>query len=172
MSFEAAKESVIAFVREHIAFAEPVVAAMGFAEGIPGLSLLVPSSPLFLGIGAVHSAAGGSFWNLWLAASAGAVAGDCLVYGLARHYKDGIQNIPMFRRQYEWRKRGHEIFAKWGVFAVVGGKFLGFMRPFVPAMAGILNMPFHHFLPASIVSSLAWAGAFLAPGYGIRFLLG
>jgi membrane protein DedA with SNARE-associated domain len=172
MSFATVIDATIGFVSDHIAFAQPIVFGLGFAEGIPGLSLLVPSSALFLGIGAAHSAAGGAFWQLWLMASCGAVVGDCVTYVLGRHFKDHISGLKSFQRHPDWLQRGHDLFEKWGVLAVVVGKFTGFLRPFIPAVAGIAKMPFLLFLAASIVSSLAWAGAFLAPGYGIKWLIG
>lgn len=172
MSDASPTDAVIAYVREHLALAEPAVLLMGFAEGIPGLSLLVPSTPLFLGIGAAHAAAGGSFWHLWLAAAAGAIASDCLIYALGRAHKQDAPKIWPLSRHPEWLPRGQTLFERWGVLAVAGGKFTGFMRPFIPAVAGMLGMPFWQFLPASIVSSLAWAGAFLGPGHGLKWLLG
>lgn len=163
--------AVIAFIREHMALAEPAVFAMGFAEGIPGLSLLVPSSALFLAVGTAHGAAGGLFWQTWLAASAGAVLGDCVTYWLGRRYKDRVESLAVIRRYAGWRERGIALFERWGVLAIIGGKFLGFMRPFLPVVAGMIEMPLLYFLPASVISSLAWAGAFLAPGYGVSLLL-
>ena len=170
MSLEAAKDAVIGFVRQHIAFAEPIVFAMGFAEGIPGLSFLVPSTALFLAIGGIHSAAGGTFLPMWLAASLGAILGDIFVYWIARRYKAEVARLPVFRSYPGWLTQGRLIFERWGVLTIVGGKFLGFLRPFVPAVAGVLEMPLWIFLPASIVSSFTWAGVFLAPGYGLTWL--
>ncbi len=171
MSIEATKDALIAFVREHNAYAEPLVFLMGFAEGIPGLSLLVPSTPLFLGIGAAHSAAGGSFWHLWLAASIGAVSSDCLVYALGHWMKTDVARLRFMARYPNALERSHDLFARWGILAIIGGKFTGFLRPFIPVAAGISEMRFAVFLPSSIISSLAWAGAFLGPGYGIRWLI-
>lgn len=165
------KITLIAFIRENMALAEPVVFAMGFAEGIPVLSLMVPSTPLFLGIGAAHAAAGGQFWHLWIAAAFGAIASDCLIYALGRHFKTEAVNVWPLSRHPGWWPRGHALFERWGALAVIGGKFTGFMRPFIPAVAGVLQMPFWQFLPASVISSLLWAGAFLGPGYGIKWLI-
>ncbi len=170
MDVQLAKDAVIGFVRENLALAAPAVFAMGFAEGIPLLSLLVPSTPLFLGIGAAHAAAGGQFWHLWIAASVGAVISDCIVYAVGRIFKADAHRIWPFSRYEGWLPKGHALIERWGVLAVAGGKFTGFLRPFIPAVAGILEMPLWQFVPASIVSSLAWAGVFLAPGYGIKFL--
>ena len=171
MDFEHAKDWVIGLVRENLTLAGPAVFCMGFAEGIPLLSLLVPSTPLFLGIGAAHAAAGGRFWQLWIAASVGAVISDCVVYTVGRVFKGDANRIWPFSRYVGWLPRGHALFERWGVLAVAGGKFTGFLRPFIPAVAGILEMPLWQFIPASVVSSFAWAGVFLAPGYGIKWLI-
>ena len=170
MTFEQAKDAVIGFVRENMALAEPAVFFMGFAEGIPGLSLLVPSTPLFLGIGSAHAAAGGQFWRLWLAASAGAIISDVVVYALGRIFKHDVPKVWPFSRYADALPKSQVLFERWGVLAVAGSKFSGFLRPFIPAIAGMLQMPLWRFIPASVVSSFAWAGAFLAPGYGIKLL--
>ena len=170
VSIESIKESALAFVREHIALAEPLVFAMGFAEGVPVLSLLIPSTPLFLGIGAAHASAGGAFWSLWLSATLGAWLSDIVMYLLARHYQHGILEFGFFRRHPDWWPRGHALFARWGVLAVVAGKFLGLLRPAIPAIAGIVEMPLRHFLPASLIASLAWSGIFLGAGHGLKLL--
>ncbi|MFM9941371.1 MAG: DedA family protein [Hyphomicrobiaceae bacterium] len=172
MTFDGTKDAVLAFMREHMALAELAVFVMGFGEGIPGLSLLIPSSPLFLAMGAMHGAAGGLFWHLWLPASIGAVIGDCVTYTIGRRYKNHASRLPFLSRYPGWEQRGRDMFERWGVLAIVGGKFTGFMRPFIPIVAGALQMPFWLFLPASIISSFVWAGAFLAPGYGITWILG
>ena len=170
MSEASYKDIFIAFAREHIALAEPLVFAMGFAEGVPVLSLLVPSTPLFLGIGAAHAAAGGQFWTVWLAASIGAWVSDIAMYLLARHYKNGILEFRFFARHPDWWPRGHALFARWGILAVVSGKFLGVLRPFIPAIAGAVEMPMRYFLPASLIASLAWGGVFLGAGHGIKWI--
>ena len=157
MDFDHVKAAVVDFVRENLVLAAPAVFLMGFAEGIPLLSLLVPSTPLFLGIGAAHAAAGGQFWPLWIAASIGAIISDCLVYAIGRIFKGDAHRIWPFSRYEGWLPRGHALFE-------------GFLRPFIPAVAGILEMPLWQFIPASIVASFAWAGVFLAPGYGIKLL--
>ena len=98
MDFEHAKDWVIGLVRENLTLAGPAVFCMGFAEGIPLLSLLVTSTPLFLGIGAAHAAAGGQFWPLWIGASVGAIISDCLVYTMGRIFKGDAHRIWPFSR--------------------------------------------------------------------------
>jgi membrane protein DedA with SNARE-associated domain len=171
MSLEALRDQALELIRAHVALAEPVVFLLGLAEGIPALSLFVPSSALFLAIGGIHSAAGGAFWHVWLAAAVGAVTGDLITYSLGRWLKHDVSRLRYLALHPEVMCRGHELFRRWGVLAVIGGKFTGFMRPFIPVVAGCVAMPFPIFLASSCISSLAWAGAFLAPGYGLKWLV-
>lgn len=171
MTFEGAWRAIIEFVQSHIAYAEPLVFALGFAEGIPGLSILVPSSAIFLAVGAAHSSAGGEFWNLWVSAALGCVVGDWVTYSLGRMLRNDVGRLRYFAVNPQALAAGHAVFERWGPLAVLAGKFTGFARPFIPVVAGVLTMPWHLFLISSAVSSLAWAGVFLSPGYGLGFFM-
>ena len=165
------KDPALNFVRQHIALTEPVVFLLGFAESIAFVSLLVPSSLLFVGIGGLHSAAGGQLWTTALAGGAGAFLGDIVSYLMGRYFKNEIGQMWPFRTRPEWYAGALGIFKRWGVFSIIGGKFLGFARPFLPVVAGASQMHFPSFLVASSLSSLVWAGVFLSPGYGISSLM-
>jgi membrane protein DedA with SNARE-associated domain len=169
---EALQSTVMGFVREHHNLGAVVVFFLGFAEGIPILSLFVPSSMLFLAIGSLQAAAGAHFVPLWLAASVGAFVGDCVTYAIGRTFKNEAPRIWPLSRNPELLVRGKTLLENWGWLAVLAGKFLGFMRPFIPIAAGILEMPVLLFAVASALSSLAWAGVFLAPGWGIARFFG
>jgi len=167
---EAIQATVMGFVREHQGLAEPVVFFLGFAEGIPILSLFVPSSILFVAIGSLQAAAGADFVPLWLSASAGALLGDIVTYVIGRTFKSEAQSVWPLSRRPELLVAGRKLLERWGWLAVIGGKFLGFMRPFIPVAAGVLEMPVVPFLLASLISSLVWAGVFLAPGWGLTLI--
>ena len=165
------KDTMLSLAREHIALAEPLVFALGFAESVVLVSLFVPSTILILGIGGLHHAAGGSFWPVWLAGAAGAFLGDVLSYTLGRYFKADIAGVWPFNSKPEWYVLARTFFARWGIPGIVASKFLGMMRPFVPVVAGAMGMRWPVFLPASAVSCLMWAGVFLSPGYGIGLIL-
>lgn len=172
MVSESLKISILSFLREHQALAEPLVFVLGFAEGIPLLSFFVPSSALFLAIGSAQGALGGSVWGLWASAAVGAMLGDCVTYAAGRRFKHRAQQMWPLSRHPDRIAKGYALFERWGVLAVFAGKFLGFMRPIIPVIAGVLEMPFLLFLLANAVSSALWAGAFLLPGWGMISFLG
>ncbi len=170
-SLTAWKDQALDIARAHIWLVEPLVFLLGFAESIAFVSLLVPSSALFIGIGGLHSAAGGQLWTTCLAGGAGAFLGDIVSYLMGRYFKNDIGQIWPFRTHPEWYAGALGIFRKWGVLSIVGGKFLGFARPFLPVVAGASQMPWIPFLLASSISSVVWAGVFLAPGYGLSWIM-
>ncbi len=164
MSIAQLFEQAVDLVSEHRSLAEPVVFLVGMAESIPVVSLFVPSSILFVGIGAAHAAGGGHFSHIWLAGALGATAGDCLAYLIGRIFEHRLQHTWPLSRHPAWWAKGHELFEHWGLVGVAAGKFLGPMRSAIAMVAGVLEMPFHHFLVASLASSLLWAALWLAPG--------
>lgn len=162
---------LIGFVGRNIDLVEPLVFLLGFAESIVLVSLLVPSTILFLAIGGLHNAAGGEFLPLWLAGAAGAFLGDVVSYALGRYFRADIAGIWPFSKKPEWYVMARGFFHTWGAPGIIASKFLGAMRPFVPVVAGATNMPWPTFLLASAVSCLIWAGAFLGPGHGLGWFV-
>lgn len=163
-------DNLLTFFKDNTEFAAAICFALGFGESIALVSLFVPSTFLFLGIGAAYSAAGGAFVPVWLAGAAGACVGDCASYFLGRFFKDDVDRMWPFTKMPGLLPKGRSAFERWGAMSIVGGKFIGGLRPFIPVVAGIMNMPFPIFILASAGSSLIWAGVFLAPGFGLLYL--
>ena len=173
MSFEffySLKDQIMALARDHNEWIAPLVFALGFCESIALVSLFVPSTILFLGIGAIHHAAGGAFVPVWIAGAAGACLGDIVSYGMGRYFQNSIETIWPFSKYPNVITKAKAMDEKWGALALVGSKFLGMLRPFAPVMAGTISMPAGRFLLASAAGALIWAGVFLAPGYGLSLL--
>ncbi len=151
------------FVRANQDLAQPIVFALGFAESVALIAWAVPSSILLLAIGGLFGAQGTSIWALCLAGGLGACLGDLLSYTFGRYFKgDAVRYWPLSRKP-ELLSHGERFFGRWGVYGIVGSKFLGPVRSFVPIIAGVVGMRQVPFLIASALSSLMWATAYLAP---------
>lgn len=160
----------LTFLRDNSELTWAIVFALGFAESIALVSLFVPSTILFLAIGTAHSTAGGSFWPIWLAGAVGATIGDIVSYAVGRYFKNDVHKVWPISKYPDLIPKGRAMFEKWGLLSILIGKFFGALRPFIPIVAGMMDMPWALFLIGSAVSSLLWAGVFLAPGYGISLL--
>ncbi len=163
-------ELVAEFSRDNMGLVVAIMFVLGFAESIVFVSFFVPSTVLFLAIGGVYGAAGGAFLHIWLAGAAGAALGDLLSYLAGRLIRNDMHRIWPFTRQPGLIPKGRALFERWGFWSILLGKFIGGLRPLIPIVAGALDMPWALFVLGSVLSSVMWAGLFLAPGYGISWL--
>ena len=169
--FPALLESWLVWLRANHQFAAIAVFWLGFAESIVLLAVVVPSTLLFAGIGAAYAGSGGSLEVPWLAGAAGAVCGDTASYAIGRWLRHDVPRAWPFRRYPQLFARSSDIFRRWGWFAIILGKFTFGLRPLVPVSAGIVTMPLTHFILASAVSCILWAGLALGFGYAAVQLL-
>jgi membrane protein DedA with SNARE-associated domain len=89
------------FVRAHQGWAPFIVGALAFAESLAVVSLLVPSTVLLLGIGALVGASGLEFWPIWLGAAVGAILGDWLSYAIGFRFKQAVFRVwPLSSHQH------------------------------------------------------------------------
>ncbi|MFN3349354.1 DedA family protein [Pseudorhodoplanes sp.] len=155
---------VIEFVRQNHWWAFPIVFLLAFGESLAFLSLVIPAWALLVGIGALINASGLSFWPIWLAAAAGAAAGDWVSYSIGFYFKHRIAHIWPFSRHPDMMPRGHAFMEKWGILGIFIGRFFGPLRATVPLVAGILEMHYWKFQFANVTSAMVWAYVLLAFG--------
>ena len=68
-------------------------------------------------------------------------------------------------------ERSDRFFRKWGVWALMIGRFFGPVRGMVPLVAGVFEMPFALFMAANVASAMVWAFVLLAPGFAALHML-
>jgi membrane protein DedA with SNARE-associated domain len=84
---------LIDFIQAHQSQAPFVVRVLAFAESLAVVSLLVPSTVLLLGLGALLGASGLEFWPIWLGAAVRAILGDWLFYTIGYRFKHAAFGI-------------------------------------------------------------------------------
>ena len=153
-----------AWLRAHAAWGAPLTFVIAFLESFPIVSILVPSTALLLGIGALLGAEILPPGPGLLACVAGGILGDAAGYWLSRAI--GGRRVRRWlpascRRPYAWSV---VVFRRWGWWAVFIGRFLGPMRAVTPLVAGVTGMGQRRFQSANILSALIWAPVMLMPG--------
>ncbi len=114
------------------------------------------------------SLAGGGvldIWSMLLAGFIGAVLGDSVSFILGQVFHRHIRGWWPFRSHPKWLEQGEEFFHKHGGISIALGRFIGPIRPVIPVVAGMLNMPARYFYLVNILSSLVWSPVYLIPGY-------
>ena len=157
--------AVLEFVRAHPNWASAIVFILAFGESLAFVSLILPFWAMLVGIGAIIAAADPLiFWSIVAAAATGAALGDWLSYWLGLHYHEQIQAMWPLKNHPKLIENGRMFFKRWGVWAIVFGRFSGPLRASVPIVAGTIEMPWLRFQIANWGSAFLWAYALLAPG--------
>jgi membrane protein DedA with SNARE-associated domain len=157
-------QGLIAFVRDHQAWAAPIVLLLAFGESLAFISLLIPAWGALVAIGALIGVTGISFWPVWVAGGIGAALGDWLSYWFGFKYKDHVAQIWPLSRYPEILPRGEAFVKSWGVPSIFIGRFFGPLRASVPLAAGIFEMPYGRFQVANFLSAFVWSAALLLFG--------
>jgi membrane protein DedA with SNARE-associated domain len=163
---------VLDFVREHKQWAAPIVLVLAFGESLAFVSLILPFWVMLVGFGAVIGGGSGiNFWVIMSAAAVGAALGDWLSYWLGYHFHDRIERMWPLNRYPKLIPTGHDFFRRFGMWAIVIGRFSGPLRASVPIVAGITQMPWLLFQIANWSSAFLWAAVLLSPGtFGLKWL--
>ena len=126
--------------------------------------MFVPGTVVMFGIGAMIAAGSMELLPTLLLAAVGAVLGDGISYLIGRHYHQRLRVIWPFRNYPDMIARGVDFFHKHGGKSVLLARFVGPVRPLIPAVAGMLDMPARRFFAGGYAASALWAPAYILPG--------
>jgi membrane protein DedA with SNARE-associated domain len=161
---DAFAERLIGFLSANREWAFWVALVFAAAETTAFLSIIIPSTAILVGVGALVATGGLDFTPIFAGASVGALIGSTFSWWLGRRYGAHILRLWPLRDHPELVDRGKEAFAKWGPFAIFIGHFFGPRRPVVFLMCGIAAMPFWWFQMFNVVGAIGWA--YLVPKFG------
>ena len=133
-------------------------------ESLVIVGLFLPGAVIMFGVGALIATGALDFWPSFFWSVLGAVAGDGFSFWLGRHYHQRLRVVWPFRSYPRLINRGVEFFHNHGGKSVLLARFVGPVRPILPAVAGMLNMSPVRFLFVNSLSALLWAPAYLLPG--------
>jgi undecaprenyl-diphosphatase len=95
----------------------------------------------------------------------GGLLGDGISYYLGRHFHQNIRRLPGLRHHPEWMSGAETYFHKYGIASLLVGRFIGPLRPMLPMVAGMCDMPFPRFVAVSLLAGAGWAVVYLLPGW-------
>ncbi|HET9074677.1 MAG TPA: DedA family protein [Solirubrobacteraceae bacterium] len=106
-------------------------------------------------------------WLVIVIASASAILGDNLAYGLGRWLGRDVLEAPgpLHRHRQTLIRVGDRFFARHGSRTVLLGRWVTVVRSVVAWLAGINEMPFHVFFFWNALGGITWATAYGLAGY-------
>ncbi|WP_013500367.1 DedA family protein [Rhodopseudomonas palustris] len=157
-------DSLVAFAAAHAGWAYLVLFLAALLEAVPVLGSLVPGSTVILALSALIP--GGELNPVGVLASAiaGALIGDGAAYWTGRRAQRRILSAWPLSTYPDLVARAESFFRRWGVWAVLFGRFVPPIRAFVPVTAGALQMTPQRFFAVDVPAILIWAPAHVLPG--------
>jgi len=141
-----------------------IVFLVAFFESLVLIGILLPGIVILFGVGTLVGLGVVELVPIWIAASSGAFLGDTLSYLLGRRFRGHLLDIWPFSRYPGVMEQGSRFFTRHGAKSVLAGRFIGPLRPIIPAVGGMMAMKPGRFLAVDVPACIAWAPAFLLPG--------
>jgi membrane protein DedA with SNARE-associated domain len=158
-------DSTVAWIGQHPQAAGALIFFIAFCDALALVGIVVPALPLLFAIGALIGLGHIDGPYALACAAAGAFAGDALSFWIGHRWGPQLRNRWPFTRYPGLLERGEVLVRRHGAKGILTARFVGAVRPFVPAIAGMLQMPMRRYFPASLLAAVAWAASFLAPGW-------
>lgn len=106
-------------------------------------------------------------WLVYIMVAAAAIIGDSVNYGLGEWSSNASQKSQFFNRFINEKNRlaAEKFFERHGSITIVVGRFIPFIRTFVPFISGGSKMHYGTFITYNILGGMLWTGLFSAIGY-------
>jgi len=168
---ESTASSIFTWLADHPVLSGFVIFLIALSESLAIVGILVPGIILMLIIGAYLATGQFSFLIASLLAFTGAVIGDGISYYLGNRYKDKLTTLWPISRYPATFEQGIQFFKRHGNKSIILGRFIGPIRAFIPAIAGMFQMSRPQFFISNVLSAAIWAPLVLLPGYAIGLSL-
>ena len=126
----------------------------------------LPGDSLLFVAGAIAALGDMSLPVLLLSLSIAAVAGDALNYSIGRWIGPKVfawDNSRWFNKAAF--DKTHAFYEEYGPMAIVLGRFMPFIRTFVPFVAGVAQMSYSQFAAYNIMGGILWVSSLSTLGY-------
>lgn len=165
------KDEVIAFLAAHQYAVAAVLFFLALANSIPRPILFVPTLLLAFGLATLMVLGKVDIPLIWLAAAAGAFAGDVYAYVKGRSgRRDRIDTWPFSATPKQHADATASVESR-GLASLLLSKFQGFNRGLVPLEMGVLRRPAGPFLVVSALAALVWSASLILPSVLIAKLI-
>jgi membrane protein DedA with SNARE-associated domain len=159
---------IIGFLIAHIhPYGYILLLVVTILEASVFLGLFVPGDTVVILSGFFASRAIMKLPLVILLASIGAIIGDNIGYAVG--YRLGLPFLTKQGKRFHVNqnhlKKAEDFFHKHGAMSVILGRFVAYLRTFIPVLAGISRMDYKVFLLCNVVGGILWAAVFTSIGY-------
>jgi membrane protein DedA with SNARE-associated domain len=157
-------DPVFTWISTNPTWAGFVVFLVAFFESLALVGLVLPGAVMMFGIGALVGGGVMPLWPTLIWAAAGAIAGDGISFWLGRTLHMRIKTLWPLNKHPELIANATNFFHRHGGKSILFGRFIGPIRPVIPAVAGMLEMSPQRFFIVNVISGILWAPVYVFPG--------
>lgn len=157
-------ESLTHFVAAHAWLGYLTLFLAALLEAVPVVGSVIPGSTIILALSALVPSGDLDLIGVLLAAAAGAVIGDGVAFWTGHVQQHRILETWPMSKYPAVIAQSEAFFHRFGVLAVLFGRFVPPIRAFVPVTAGALGMRPLKFYGVNVPAVLLWALAHVLPG--------
>ena len=141
-----------------------LVFLIAFGEALLIIGLFVPSTAVLVGAGMLVGTGHLGFWPIFLATSAGAIAGDQLSYWAGRLFGERLKTFWPLNHYPALVARGEDFVRLHGGKSIAIGRFVPGVKAVVPGIVGMFGMGQVFFASVNVSSGLVWTAVHIFPG--------
>ena len=127
--------------------------------------IIVPGTVLLFAVAVLAGSGAFSLGETLLLGFLGGLLGDAVSYTLGKRFHQNIWRLPLLRHHPEWIGSAEAYFHRYGIASLLVGRFIGPLRPMLPMVAGMFDMPLPRFIAVSLLAGAGWSVAYLLPGW-------
>ncbi|MHA6162230.1 bifunctional DedA family/phosphatase PAP2 family protein [Pseudomonas sichuanensis] len=127
--------------------------------------IIVPGTVLLFAVAVLAGSGAFSLGETLLLGFLGGLLGDAISYAVGKYFHQNIRRLPLLRSHPQWVGSAEAYFQRYGIASLLVGRFIGPLRPMLPMVAGMFDMPLPRFIAVSLVAGAGWSVAYLLPGW-------
>ncbi|AZL66816.1 MULTISPECIES: bifunctional DedA family/phosphatase PAP2 family protein [Pseudomonas] len=127
--------------------------------------IIVPGTVLLFAVAVLAGSGAFSLGETLLLGFLGGLLGDAISYAVGKYFHQNIRRLPLLRSHPQWIGSAEAYFQRYGIASLLVGRFIGPLRPMLPMVAGMFDMPLPRFIAVSLVAGAGWSVAYLLPGW-------
>jgi len=158
-------DGLTAWLSAHPQWLGLAIVLVAATECLAIVGLIVPGTVLLFAIAVLAGNGALSLGETLLLGYLGGLIGDVLSYFTGRHFHQNIRRLPGLRSHPEWIGRAEGYFQRYGIASLLVGRFIGPLRPMLPMVAGMFDMPVLRFIGVSLLAGIGWSIVYLLPGW-------
>ncbi|SEJ92515.1 bifunctional DedA family/phosphatase PAP2 family protein [Pseudomonas sp. NFR16] len=158
-------DSITSWLSANPSWLGAAIFLIAFVECLAIAGIIVPGTVALFAVAALAGSGILELSEALLLGFLGGLLGDFVSYFLGRRFHQNIRRLPGLRHHPEWIGGAEAYFQRYGIASLLVGRFIGPLRPMLPMVAGMFDMPLVRFAGVSLIAAAGWSVAYILPGW-------